>query len=225
MVYEVQDGDTPEILAEKIYGDTGAGWMIMYANNIHDPFFDWPLETDAFNKYIIGKYGSIAAAKTTVHHYEKVITRTEKVSGVVTVDRFNITPERYTFEKTNVPFSYWVPFSASTFRTADSNFYLSDSESPDLLADLDEDGVFQQVIYGGSLERRKGRTVHTIDGKTVEEEVRGQAIYAYDYELEKNDEKRLIKIIKYEYYQQIMDEFTNLTDFKLGSFRRLSGLT
>lgn len=224
-VYEVQDGDTPEILAEKIYGDAGAGWMILYANDIHDPFYDWPLETNAFSQYIIGKYGSIAAAKTQVHHYEKVVTRTEKTSGVVTVDRFTITPERYTFEKTDVPFSYWTPFTASTYRTADSGFYLADTEVDELLADLDEDGVFQQVIYGGSLERRRGRTVHTVDGKTIEEEVKGEVIYAYDYELQKNDNKRLIKIIKNEYYQQMIDEFSDLTNYKLGSFRRLAGLT
>ena len=41
-VYEIQDGDTPEILAEKFYKDRGAGWIIMYANGMQDASFDFP---------------------------------------------------------------------------------------------------------------------------------------------------------------------------------------
>lgn len=89
-VYEIQDGDTPEILADKVYGDAGAAWMILMANYIIDPQFDWPLNYDAFGKYITGKYGSIANAKSTIHHYDKVITRTDSESGVVTETRFEI---------------------------------------------------------------------------------------------------------------------------------------
>jgi hypothetical protein len=224
-VYSIQDGDTPEILAEKVYGDVGAGWIIMYANNIHNPLYDWPLDTSSFNRYIVGKYGSIENAKTAIHHYEKVITRTEELTGVKTVTRFEMTPERYMFTNTGVPYSYWVPFTSSTFRTADSDVYLADTDAPELLADLDEDGVFQQVIYGGSLETRQGATTHNINGKTVREEVRGEAITAYDYEVALNDDKRMIKVIKAEYYQQIMDEFGEKTGFVIGSFRRLAGLT
>lgn len=52
----VNEGDTPEILADKIYGDPGAFWMILYANDIFDPFFDWPLNEGDFAKYMVEKY-------------------------------------------------------------------------------------------------------------------------------------------------------------------------
>lgn len=55
-LYLVNEGDTPEVLAEKIYGDPGAFWMILYANYLFDPQFDWPLNTDEFPKYISEKY-------------------------------------------------------------------------------------------------------------------------------------------------------------------------
>lgn len=55
-LYLVNEGDTPEILAEKIYGDPGAFWMILYANYLFDPQFDWPLNNDEFSKYISEKY-------------------------------------------------------------------------------------------------------------------------------------------------------------------------
>jgi hypothetical protein len=87
-LYDITDSDTPEILAEKVYKNPEAYWMINYANDIYDPQYDWPLNYIAFNKYIEGKYGSIANAKTTFHHYEKVIER--NYEGNVTVFRYQI---------------------------------------------------------------------------------------------------------------------------------------
>lgn len=54
--YNIQDNDTPESIANKVYGDPGAHWMILYANDMYDPQFDWPLSYDAFNSYIAQKY-------------------------------------------------------------------------------------------------------------------------------------------------------------------------
>lgn len=108
-VFELEEDDTPEIVAEKIYGDAGAAWMIIYANNILDPQFDWPLSYDAFNKFIIDKYGSVANAKTTIHHYEKVVTRTVDLGPeeVVTVNRFIINYDKLTDNSLDVPYDYY----------------------------------------------------------------------------------------------------------------------
>lgn len=40
----IRDGDTPEILAEKVYGDAEAHWIILLSNDIVDPQYDWPFE-------------------------------------------------------------------------------------------------------------------------------------------------------------------------------------
>ena len=76
IIYEVEENDTPEIIAEKVYNDAGAGWMILYANKIIDPQFEWPLNDETFRKYITIKYGSIAIAQTTYHHFEKIVETT-----------------------------------------------------------------------------------------------------------------------------------------------------
>lgn len=88
--YTVKDGETPEILADRFYGNPQAHWIILYANNIYDPQYDWPLGYEAFNKYIIGKYGSIETAQITWHHYEKVIVRENLTDNVTTETRFII---------------------------------------------------------------------------------------------------------------------------------------
>jgi hypothetical protein len=73
--YVIRDGETPEILADRVYDDPEGYWVILYANDIYDPQYDWPLDSNAFKRFIIGKYGSTQAAKSNIHHYEKLITR------------------------------------------------------------------------------------------------------------------------------------------------------
>ena len=58
--YSIRDGDRPEVLAEKAYGDPEAHWIILYANDILDPHYDWPLDNKSFEKYIVNKYKSQA---------------------------------------------------------------------------------------------------------------------------------------------------------------------
>jgi hypothetical protein len=64
--YDIQDGDTPEILAYKLYGDAGLHWVILHTNDILDPRFGWPLTTNNLTRYINDKYTDSGA----IHHYE-----------------------------------------------------------------------------------------------------------------------------------------------------------
>jgi hypothetical protein len=48
------------------------------------------------------------------------------------------------------------------------------------------------------------------DGKSVIETISRDTISNYDWEVEQNDSKRAIKIIKPEYYRQIVQEFDRL---------------
>jgi hypothetical protein len=66
--YDILDGETPEILADKIYNNSEYHWIILIANGIIDPRFDWPLSINAFNSYVADKYG--VGNEGAVHHYE-----------------------------------------------------------------------------------------------------------------------------------------------------------
>ena len=103
-VYEVEDGETPEVLAQMIYEDVGAAWMILYANEILDPQFEWPLDYDSFQKYIIDKYGSIENAKTNIHHYEKVVTRKVDTGPeeIITETRFTVNENKLKIGRAHV---------------------------------------------------------------------------------------------------------------------------
>ena len=58
--YSIKDGDTPEILAHKFYGDVEYHWVILTYNNLMDPQFNWPLEERTLNRYINSKYEPLA---------------------------------------------------------------------------------------------------------------------------------------------------------------------
>jgi hypothetical protein len=64
--YDIKDGETPELLADKFYGNPEQHWLILHYNEIIDPRFDWPLDTNNLNRYVASKYANVNA----VHHYE-----------------------------------------------------------------------------------------------------------------------------------------------------------
>ena len=71
--YSIPESERPDITSFKIYGHVKYTWLIFLINDIHDPIYDWPLNSREFGKYIKNKYGSLDTAKTTVHHYEQTI--------------------------------------------------------------------------------------------------------------------------------------------------------
>jgi hypothetical protein len=80
--YQVQDHDRPDTIAHKYYDNSQLDWIIFLANQIHDPYFEWPLNFKQFNDYITQKYGSLSSASATIHHYEQIIiTRKEYYSS------------------------------------------------------------------------------------------------------------------------------------------------
>jgi hypothetical protein len=65
-LYDVPEGDTPEITALKHFGNPMYHWVILLTNNITDRFYGWPLTTYEFENYINDKYTN----PNGVHHYE-----------------------------------------------------------------------------------------------------------------------------------------------------------
>jgi len=72
--YVLQDGDRPDTVAYQYYSDQTLDWLVLIANEIHDPYFQWPRSYEQFNSYIKQKYGSVEYAMRTNHHYEQIIT-------------------------------------------------------------------------------------------------------------------------------------------------------
>jgi len=67
--YDVRDGERPEDVAFKMYGDAELHWVILMTNDVTDGYYQWPLSQPQFQEHITDKYG--AGNEDAVHHYEK----------------------------------------------------------------------------------------------------------------------------------------------------------
>ena len=158
--YDIQDGDTPEIIASKFYDSPEQHWAVLMINNIVDPQFDWPLDQRTIISYINEKYSANASvgqsgttwAQANIHSYYKVETRISNSTEAQLQSKLQIDANTYA----NV--------AATT-----SNLTLDDGNSITI---------------------------------TTTKETKSY----YDYEVEENEAKRTIKLLKPEFVSSIEEE-------------------
>jgi hypothetical protein len=162
--YEVRDGDTPEIIANKIYGDSEKHWVILNYNNIVDPNYDWPLEQRTLVRFIDEKYtanadtangqSGLVWSKSNIKEYYTIETTTHNASETITVNKYQV--------------------DANTFANVTPSFTPS---------------------------------VALQDGSFIDVEVSKETKTYYDFEIEDNEKKRRIKILKPEFVFAADQEF------------------
>lgn len=103
--YDIQDGDTPEIVASKYYGDPYRYWLVLFSNQILDPQWQWPLSSVQFESYMEDKYGALAAGnnqnmvaytQTIVQEYRKIYTSYDSTTANTTTINYTIDQNTYT---------------------------------------------------------------------------------------------------------------------------------
>jgi hypothetical protein len=163
--YNVQDSDTPEIIARKFYDNSERHWIVLLFNNIIDPQWDWPLKEKTLIDYIDSKYSANGAANTTVQTgiawamstnnvqaYFKIVTRTS-FDGTETIEKLSV--------------------DANTFANVATSL----------------------------------NTYNLQDGTTITERVTKETQSYFQYEVDLNEAKRTIKLIKPEFVPAIEKEF------------------
>jgi len=163
--YNIQESDTPEIIARKFYDNSERHWIVLLFNNIIDPQWDWPLKEKTLIDYIDSKYSANGAANTTVQtgiawamstnnvqSYFKIITRTS-FDGTETIEKISV----------------------------DANTYANVTTS----------------LNSYTLQ----------DGTTITQKVTKETQSYYQYEVDLNEAKRTIKLIKPEFVPAIEKEF------------------
>lgn len=150
--YDIQDSDTPEIIASKIYNSPERHWVVLLLNDIIDPQYDWPLDYRTLIRFIDNKYTvnantsagetGLEWAQSNIKSYFKVKTKTDLISNTVEMRRLEI----------------------------DANTYANVSETT---------------------------TSYTLqNGSSVSVAITKETLSYYNYELEENENKRTIKILR-----------------------------
>lgn len=65
----MKEGETYEIVSERLYGTPEYHWILMLLNDAYDWKKDVALPLLEFEEYIKDKYGSLANAQSTIRHY------------------------------------------------------------------------------------------------------------------------------------------------------------
>ena len=66
--YDVKEGEKPEDVAFKWFGDPELHWVILMTNNVTDRYYGWPMNQVQFAEFLTDKYG--AGNEDAIHHYE-----------------------------------------------------------------------------------------------------------------------------------------------------------
>ena len=64
--YDVKEGETPEIIAHKLYGDPELHWIVLLVNDVTDRYHQWPMTYAQFLQFVADKYDNVNGT----HHYE-----------------------------------------------------------------------------------------------------------------------------------------------------------
>lgn len=202
--YDIQDGDTPEIIAEKLYGDPTLHWVLMLVNQRYDYLNDFPIQTSEFNEHVTEVYGSGNEYK--VHHYVK--------DGLI--------QEAKAYLK--IPSSTVLPvnlFKINDFITsASANARIETVDVANLqLTIIVDSGKFidgESILVRGFRENENTKLIEfdsvfsfTPPANCFTLFQGYSAVDNYQYEFEVNESKRRIKVISSAYISQMIVELNN----------------
>jgi hypothetical protein len=64
--YDVKNGEKPEDIAFKWFGDAELHWIILMTNNVTDRYYGWPMNHVQLQNFLEDKYSN----PDGIHHYE-----------------------------------------------------------------------------------------------------------------------------------------------------------
>ncbi len=166
--YDISDGETPEIIADKLYGSPEKHWIILSVNNIKNPQFDWPLRYNDLTKYIDIKYRGATYANTA---------------------------------NTGTGLSWSKSHTHS--------YYITEKRVMPSGSDTTETIIIDAATFANT--NTTSTVVYTLyDSSNVTITTTKSSISYYEYEIEANEEKRTIDILRPEFVKTIEQEFRNV---------------
>lgn len=106
--YTIADGEKPETVAELYYGSVDDTWLVLLANNMTDPYYDWPMSDEEFDQYFIDKYANFSKrsgfdvirwgqnknSRDNIVYYYKIVDKSDTPIPVVTSEFLDVTNQQ-----------------------------------------------------------------------------------------------------------------------------------
>ena len=68
-LYNIKPHERPDTIADEYYQDQYMSWILYLTNKMVDPYYDWNLDQDTFDAFIIKKYGSYENASSKITYF------------------------------------------------------------------------------------------------------------------------------------------------------------
>ena len=187
--YKIIGEERPDQIAEKIYGSPEYDWIVLLSNNILNLREEWPLSDSEFNSYISTKY--TAAELGEVHHYET--TSHYDSRGKLIIPAGKIVDSNFSVN--------YFDYDVSEQVTLEEEYSFDSTTA-----------TFDSTIIRFDMEK----VIETVQGKSYTiNPVR--SISVYEHEIERNENKRNIYVLKRRYLQTILDDFEEIMSYKFSS--------
>lgn len=187
--YEIQDGERPDVVATKLYGDGDLHWTFFLCNKIEN-YYDWHKDNETFTNYMNEKFSGVwlnASATTDIVSSTGKFLFGEQVSnGTYTGNVVKVDP---TFKRIAVVGGEWLSNQTITGVVSGKVFTLQSVVN-------EVDGV---SYYEDSNGIKKNYSDIGFDSVSFLTE-----------EIDANEEKRKIKVIRPEYIKAVVSEFESI---------------
>lgn len=186
--YFVLDGETPEMVSNKLYGTPANHWVILMVNEITNPREEWPITDSKVTDLVYLKYDFVLTVPSgAAYLVDDVITSNNGGSFIVTSKTGNTVRLRSQVGKTILTTSSIL----TNARTGASNLTISSVTDP-------EEGVHHYFDTELGYIVDEGYSASTT------------AVNNYEYEVEVNDAKRTVKVVSTPFLSTIISEFDTL---------------
>lgn len=219
--YDIMDGETPEIISNKIYGSPLYHWIIMIANQRFNYLEDWPMTTDQLETYIKNKYGDqMYATRYYVNSNGHIINEPTPIANIIEINTQALVNGVLTaslgFQPDSDIFREVFTSQFGTYMLGDVN--LTGGSRPLTAADaVDLSKHFDGIIYLPYVELflipkiksdpvKYSKYINVISASPQV----SISISNYDYEQQLNESKRRIKIISPNLLNKILVQFKDL---------------
>ena len=236
--YTLREGERPDTIATNYYEDPNFAWLIYYANEIVDPYFEWPLTESELGEHIKLTYQSVARAQEKILFFRNNWETDETMISLGAFDSLPAALKKYwapVFNYKNTIINYeraklnTVVETNKTIEIAHSGntpFVVDDivkqsTSASGVVAGVSSGIIIVQKIQGeftaGAITNFASTASATVTSVTTlkqslsdTEAVYFSPVTAYDYEQELNEQRKEIYIIDKTYLNQIELEMKTL---------------
>lgn len=209
-----------DALSNVNYNSPYYDWLVYYSNNVVDPYFDVYLSESDLDKFIIKKYGSVQAAEQTILYYRNNWAPDDSEVKIAIYDSLDAAIQKYYKPKLN-NFNQvtgyerkkedWIQstnriieIAVETVEDLAIGDRVTESSSYGYIMSIDSDNLLLKLQHvNGTF---TSETILITNIPAIESSF-WAPVSAYDYELESNEVKKHINLIKNSYLPDIEKKF------------------